>query len=88
MLMTDEEFDSWEKSGPLEMEKSRDDWVDQMSQALNRLRAMVRLLEFSPPMPRSRRTTGDGWPNRLESEPPWQAAPQMGDRAPSAGTWI
>jgi hypothetical protein len=44
------------------MEKSRgaDDQVDQLSQALNRLRAMVRLPKYSPPMPRP--PTGDrGW---------------------------
>ena len=43
----------------LEMEKSRwaDDQVDQMSQALNRLRAMVSLPKYSPPMPRP--PTGD-----------------------------
>ena len=37
------------------MEKSRgaDDQVDQMSQALNRLRAMVILPKYSPPLPRS-----------------------------------
>jgi hypothetical protein len=28
-----------------------------------------------------RRATAVGWRDRLESEPPWQAAPQMGDRA-------
>jgi hypothetical protein len=41
----------------LEMEKSRgaDEPVDQMSQALNRLRAMVSLPTYSPQMPRSRR---------------------------------
>ena len=41
------------------MEKSRgkDDQVDQMSQALNRLRATVSLPRFSPPMPRP--PTGD-----------------------------
>ena len=46
----------------LKLEKSRkaDDQVDQMSQALNRLRAMVRLPKYSPPMPRP--PTGDrGW---------------------------
>jgi hypothetical protein len=46
----------------LELEKSRgaDDQVDQMSQALNRLRAMVSLPTYSPPMPRP--PTGDrGW---------------------------
>jgi hypothetical protein len=38
----------------LETEKSRgaDDQVDQMSQALNRLRAMASLPKYSPPMPR------------------------------------
>jgi hypothetical protein len=44
------------------MEKSRwaDDQVDQMSQALNRLRAIVSLPKYSPPMPRL--PTGDrGW---------------------------
>jgi hypothetical protein len=44
------------------MEKSRaaDDQVDQMSQALNRLLAMVSLPKYSPPMPRP--PTGDrGW---------------------------
>jgi hypothetical protein len=42
------------------LEKSRwvDDQVDQMSQALNRLRAMVSLPKYSPPMPRP--PTGDG----------------------------
>jgi hypothetical protein len=33
----------------------------QMSQALNRLRAMVSPPEYSPPMPRPRRATTDGW---------------------------
>jgi hypothetical protein len=44
------------------MEKSRgeDDHVDQMSQALNRPRAMVGLPKYSPPMPRP--PTGDGRP--------------------------
>jgi hypothetical protein len=32
-----------------------------MSQALNRLRAMVSLPKYSPPMPRPRRATSDGW---------------------------
>jgi hypothetical protein len=44
------------------MEKSRgpDDQVDQMSQALNRLRAMVSLPKYSPPLPPP--PTGDrGW---------------------------
>ena len=44
------------------MEKSRsaDDQVEQMSQALNRLRAMVSLPMYSPPMPWP--PTGDcGW---------------------------
>jgi hypothetical protein len=44
------------------MEKSRgaDEKVDQMSQALNRLRAMGSLPKYSPPMPRP--PTGDrGW---------------------------
>ena len=44
------------------MEKSRgaDDQADQMSQALNRLRAMVNLPKYSPPLPRP--PTGDrGW---------------------------
>ena len=65
------------------MEKSRgaDDPVDQMSRALKRLRAMVSLPKNPMPMPRPRRATAVGWRNRLESEPPWQAAPQMGDRA-------
>ena len=37
-----------------------DDQVDQMSQALNRLRAMASLPKYSPPMPRP--PTGDrGW---------------------------
>jgi hypothetical protein len=46
----------------LEMEKSRgpDDQVDQMSQALNRLRAMVSPPKYSLPIPH--RPTGDrGW---------------------------
>jgi hypothetical protein len=49
------------------MEKSRgaDDQVDQMSQALNRLRAMVSLPKYSPPMPRTRHATGDGWRDRV-----------------------
>ena len=52
----------------LELEKSRgaDDLVDQMSQALNRLRAMVSY----PSIPRQcrgrRRATADGWRDRLE----------------------
>jgi hypothetical protein len=44
------------------MEKSRGagDQVDQMSQTLNRLRAVVSLPKHSPPMPRP--PTGDrGW---------------------------
>jgi len=43
----------------LEMEKLRgaDDQVDQMSQALNRLRAMVSLPKYSPPL--ARPPTGD-----------------------------
>jgi hypothetical protein len=44
------------------MKQSRgpDDQVDQMSQALNRLRAMVSPPKYSPPMPRP--ATGDrGW---------------------------
>jgi hypothetical protein len=44
------------------MEKSRgpDDQVDQMSQALNQLRAMVSLPKYSPPLPPP--PTGDrGW---------------------------
>ena len=44
------------------MEKSRvaDDQANQVSQALNRLRAMVSLPKYSPPMPRP--PTGDrGW---------------------------
>jgi predicted phage terminase large subunit-like protein len=37
-----------------------DDQVDQMSQALNRLRAMVSLPKYSPPLPRP--PSGDcGW---------------------------
>jgi hypothetical protein len=32
-------------------------------------------------MPRPPTSDRVGWRNRLESEPPWQAAPQMGDRA-------
>jgi hypothetical protein len=42
------------------MEKSRgvDDQAEQLSQALNRLRAMVSLPKYSPPMPRP--PTGDG----------------------------
>jgi hypothetical protein len=41
------------------MEKSRgaDDQVDKMSQALNRLRAVVSQPKYSPPMPRP--PTGD-----------------------------
>ena len=42
------------EEGPLELEKSRgpDDQVDAFSQALNRLRAMVSLPKYSPPVPR------------------------------------
>jgi hypothetical protein len=35
--------------------------LDQKSQALNRLRAMVSLPKYSPPMPRPRQATADGW---------------------------
>ena len=39
-----------------------DDQVDQMSQALNRPRAMVSPPKYSPPMPRlQKRRTADGW---------------------------
>jgi hypothetical protein len=54
------------------MEKSRwaDDQVDQMSQALRRLRVMVRLPKYSPPMPcPPRRATADGWRDLLEWDP-------------------
>jgi hypothetical protein len=40
-----------------------------MSQALNRLRAIVSLPKYSPPMPRPRRATAVGWRDRLESDP-------------------
>ena len=63
MLMTTSELEELErKSLELEMEKSRgaDDQVDQMSQALNRPRGMVRPPKYSPPM--ARPPTGDrGW---------------------------
>jgi hypothetical protein len=47
----------WKRA--LEVEKSRwaADQVDQMSQALNRLRAMGSLPKYSPPMPRPRQVT-------------------------------
>jgi hypothetical protein len=55
------------------MEKSRgaDDQVDQMSQALNRLRAIVSLPKYSPPMPRPRRATSDGWRDRVPTSQPF-----------------
>jgi hypothetical protein len=61
LMLTDEELDSVGERG-LELEKSRgaDDQVDQTSQALNRLRAMVSVPKYSPPMPRP--PPGDrGW---------------------------
>jgi hypothetical protein len=81
------------EEGALEMEKSRgaDDQADQMSQALNRLRAMLSLPKYSPPMPRPRQATAVGWRDRLESNPRrgrrrrrWASEPQQ---IPSAGTW-
>jgi hypothetical protein len=60
LLLTDEEMDSLDKrAGDGEIGRA-DDQADQMSQALNRLRVMVSLPEYSPPMPRP--PTGDrGW---------------------------
>jgi hypothetical protein len=53
MFCAREQIEEMERQA-LEMEKSRgaDDQADQMSQALNRLGAMVRLPKYSPPMPR------------------------------------
>jgi hypothetical protein len=59
-LLNDEELDSLEKRAGVGEIARADDQVDQGSQALNRLRAMVSLPKYSPPMPRP--PTGDrGW---------------------------
>jgi hypothetical protein len=61
LLLTDEQLDSLEKRR-LEIQKSRgaDGQMDQMSQALNRQRAMVSLPTYSPPLARPRLETA-GW---------------------------
>jgi hypothetical protein len=60
LLLTDGELDSLEKRASDGEIAGADDQVDQMSQALNRLRAMVSLPKHSPPMPWP--PTGDrGW---------------------------
>jgi hypothetical protein len=65
LLLTDEELDSLERG--LEVEKSRgaDDQVDQMSQALNRLRTMVSVPRYSPPIPRPAPLLPIPYPNFL-----------------------
>jgi hypothetical protein len=60
MLMTGEELDSQETMAGVGEIERRGRSVDQMLQALIRLRAMVSLPKYSPPMPPP--TTGDrGW---------------------------
>jgi hypothetical protein len=71
-LLTGEELDSLENSAGDGEIAGADDQVDQMSQAPNRLRSMVSLPEYPPPMPRPP-TGAVGWRELLESEPPWQA---------------
>jgi hypothetical protein len=67
------------------MEKSRgaDDQVDAFSQALNRLRGVVSLPTYAPPMQRP--PTGDcEWMAAGVGSAPWQAAAQVRDRASAA----
>ena len=53
----------------------------QMSQSLKRLRAVVSLPKYSPPIPRPRAAAGDGWRDRVESDPSRsRRALQKGDR--------
>jgi hypothetical protein len=60
LLLADEELDSLEKRRSSWRNRGVDDQVNQGSQALNRLRVMVSLPKYSPPMPRP--PTGDrGW---------------------------
>jgi hypothetical protein len=58
MLLTDEEPEKRARVG--ENREARTTQVDQMSRALNRLRAMVSLPTYSPPMACPRRATADG----------------------------
>jgi hypothetical protein len=55
----------------METSRSPDEPLDQMSQALKRLRAMVSLPKYSPPKPRPPRATGDGWPDRVLTSQPF-----------------